>query len=81
MMSKGSYLSLISEITKSEIAKLVSQEPKEIPGLFRVPKEGEERGFLFATRCANMHFTVPEAPECPYRGYLQQMALIKRETF
>ena len=56
--------------------ELVEEKPKEINGLFGVPKDGgKSQRLILDARRANLHFTEPEDPDLPHPGLLTQLEM------
>lgn len=66
------------QINYTKIVELVSEQPKEINGLFSVLKEGDKQRLILEATCASQHITEPDCPELPHPWYLQQMTLNKQ---
>lgn len=52
---------------------LKETEPKEMNGLFAVPKDGDKQCLILDARRANLHFIDPPASEMPHPGLFTQL--------
>ncbi|MEM7281758.1 MAG: hypothetical protein AAF438_09045 [Pseudomonadota bacterium] len=71
MVKHGAYPRLGAKLVAVGLVELVDEEPKEINGLFGVPKDGgAKQRLILDARRANLHFADPDDPEMPHPGLL-----------
>lgn len=60
----------------------IVKEPKEINGIFAVPKDnGKKQRLILDARRANMNFGEPAAPNMPHPGLFTQLKMDKKRSY
>ena len=61
------------ELVDAGLLRLTTKKPREINGVFAVPKDDDKQRLIIDARRANLHLVEPSDPELPHPGLFMQL--------